>query len=206
MFVTGVVDKAANLQLGRSPRIREGEHGPEYVVAWGSETAHGRDIVITKIDIDNLMRAKAAIYAGFTVMAQSVGVDLGDVFADADRRLVRPVHQRREGRADRSAARPACAPGRASPWDRFRFLGNTSIRGAYMALLRRDVRVAAGTRWRGTMTYLELSADNSFLRRVHLGAVPAAHRCVAVPIVQRRWRPVKGPKPVVQDRSPALRC
>ncbi|MCX7671564.1 MAG: ASKHA domain-containing protein, partial [Anaerolineae bacterium] len=79
MFVTGVVDKAGNLQVGRSPRIREGPHGPEYVVAWGHETATGEDIVITKVDIDNLMRAKAAIYAGFTVMAQSVGVDLADV-------------------------------------------------------------------------------------------------------------------------------
>ena len=33
-------------------------------------------------------------------------------------------------------------PGSASPWDRFHFLGNTAIRGAYMALLRRDVRSA----------------------------------------------------------------
>jgi len=47
------------------------------------------------------------------------------------------------------------------PWDKFYFLGNTSVKGAYMALLRRDIRteiqVAAGK-----MTYLELSADNTF--------------------------------------------
>ncbi|MCX6027689.1 MAG: ASKHA domain-containing protein, partial [Chloroflexi bacterium] len=30
MFVTGVVDKAGNLKVGASPRLREGEHGPEY--------------------------------------------------------------------------------------------------------------------------------------------------------------------------------
>ncbi len=63
--------------------------------------------------------------------------------------------------ADRPAARPARAPGSASPWDRFQFLGNTAIRGAYMALLRRDVR-AHLTDVAGMMTYLELSADNSF--------------------------------------------
>ena len=51
--------------------------------------------------------------------------------------------------------------GAASPWDRFKFLGNTSIRGAYRALLSRDARNEL-TRVAGMMTYLELSADNSF--------------------------------------------
>ena len=85
LFITGVMDKRGNLNLDLPPgpdgrrRVREGAHGPEYVVAWGGESAHGRDIVLSKIDIDNLMRAKAAIYAGFNMMAQSVGVDLADV-------------------------------------------------------------------------------------------------------------------------------
>ncbi len=161
MFVTGVVDKAGNLQVGRSPRIREGEHGPEYVVAWGRETAHGRDIAISKIDIDNLMRAKAAIYAGFTVMAQSVGVDLADV----SQMLIggsfgQYINVEKAVQIGLLPDLPA-PPGSASPWDRFRFLGNTSIRGAYMALLRRDVR-AHLSEVAQTMTYLELSADNSF--------------------------------------------
>jgi uncharacterized 2Fe-2S/4Fe-4S cluster protein (DUF4445 family) len=47
------------------------------------------------------------------------------------------------------------------PWERFQFLGNTSVRGAYYALLNRRARdrikeIAA------RMTYIELSADNSF--------------------------------------------
>ena len=46
-------------------------------------------------------------------------------------------------------------------YDRFHFLGNTSVRGAYMALVSREWRsriVDVG----GMMTYLELSADNAF--------------------------------------------
>jgi uncharacterized 2Fe-2S/4Fe-4S cluster protein (DUF4445 family) len=47
------------------------------------------------------------------------------------------------------------------PWDRFQFLGNTAVRGAYYALLnkkeRERVRDIASR-----MTYIELSADNSF--------------------------------------------
>lgn len=161
MFVTGVVDKAGNLKLGRSPRIRDGQHGPEYVVAWGQETVHGQDIVITKVDIDNLMRAKAAIYAGFTVMAQSVGVELDDV----SQMLIggsfgQYINVEKAVQIGLLPDLPA-PPGAASPWDRFRFLGNTSIRGAYMALLRRDARVHLAEVAR-MMTYLELSADNTF--------------------------------------------
>ena len=47
MFLTGVVDKSGKINLSLAslnPRIREGEHGPEYVVAWGSETESGKDI------------------------------------------------------------------------------------------------------------------------------------------------------------------
>ena len=161
MFVTGVLDKAANLQVGKSARIREGEHGPEYVVAWADETAHGADIVITKVDIDNLMRAKAAIYAGFSVMAQSVGVDLADV----SQMLIggsfgQYINVEKAVQIGLLPDLPA-PPGSASPWDRFKFLGNTSIRGAYRALLSRDARNEL-TRVAGMMTYLELSADNSF--------------------------------------------
>jgi uncharacterized 2Fe-2S/4Fe-4S cluster protein (DUF4445 family) len=156
-----VLDKAANLQVGKSARIREGEHGPEYVVAWAGETATGQDIAITKVDIDNLMRAKAAIYAGFSVMAQSVGVDLADV----SQMLIggsfgQYINVEKAVQIGLLPDLPAPA-GSASPWDRFKFLGNTSIRGAYRALLSREARTEL-TRVAGMMTYLELSADNSF--------------------------------------------
>jgi uncharacterized 2Fe-2S/4Fe-4S cluster protein (DUF4445 family) len=46
-------------------------------------------------------------------------------------------------------------------WSRFEFLGNTSVKGAYAALLdwrkRQQIRNIASR-----MTYIELSADNSF--------------------------------------------
>ena len=153
MFVTGVVDKAANLQIGRSPRIREGEHGPEYVVAWAPETAHGKDVVLTKVDIDNLMRAKAAIYAGFAVLARSVGLHLGDV----ERVLIGGAFGQYIN--VENAVQIGMLPD--MPYDRFRFLGNTSVRGAYQALLSQEVRRRVQEVGQ-MMTYLELSADNTF--------------------------------------------
>lgn len=154
LFITGVIDKSGNLNfmLG-SPRIRRGEHGPEYVVAWAGETAHGRDIVLTKVDIDNLMRAKAAIFAGFTVLAQSVGVDLAAV----ERVLIGGAFGQYIN--VEKAVQLGLLPD--MPWEAFQFLGNTSLRGALLALLNREYRrqIAAAA---AKMTYLELSADNSF--------------------------------------------
>ncbi len=148
-------------------RIREGEHGEEYVVAWAEETADGRDIVITKVDIDNLLRAKAAIYAGFSSLAQAVGVELGMVeelliggsfgqHINVEKAV--EIGLLPDLSVDESAQAAAGEDGR---WARFRYLGNTSLRGAYYALVSRQLRQELRT-IAGKMTYLELSADNSF--------------------------------------------
>ena len=64
MFLTGVIDKAGNFNDSRkTPRIRQGEHGWEYVICYADDSSDGNDIVITHVDVDNLLRAKAAIYA-----------------------------------------------------------------------------------------------------------------------------------------------
>jgi uncharacterized 2Fe-2S/4Fe-4S cluster protein (DUF4445 family) len=47
------------------------------------------------------------------------------------------------------------------PWEKFQFLGNTSVRGAYAALIDRDARDRIA-QIASQMTYIELSADNSF--------------------------------------------
>jgi uncharacterized 2Fe-2S/4Fe-4S cluster protein (DUF4445 family) len=122
-------------------------------VAWGAETEHGQDIVISHVDIDNLLRAKAAIYAGFSVMSESVGVPLESV----EQFLIGGSFGKYIN--VEKAIQIGLLPD--MPWERFQFLGNTSVRGAYFALLDRDARsrlndIAA------RMTYLELSADNAF--------------------------------------------
>jgi uncharacterized 2Fe-2S/4Fe-4S cluster protein (DUF4445 family) len=156
MFISGVMDKAGKLNRTlNTPRIRLGEHGPEYVVAWASETRTKKsDIVITEVDIANLIRAKAAIYAGFSVLTRSVGIELADVeqvliggafgkYIDVEK-----------------AIQIGLLPD--MPWDRFHYLGNTSALGAYAALLCADMRQAVVDIAR-KMTYLELSADNTFM-------------------------------------------
>lgn len=171
MFVAGVVDKSGNLapsdaQAGlrpSRPRVRQGEHGDEYVVAWAEETATRQDIAITKVDIDNLLRTKAAIYAGFSSLAEAVGVELemveelliGGSFGQ---------HINVEKAVEIGLLPDLAIDGDddgADRWARFRYLGNTSLRGAYYALLSRDLRREVRD-IAGKMTYLELSADNRF--------------------------------------------
>lgn len=154
MSQAGVVDKSGNINLELpTPRVRQGEHGAEYVVAWAAETACGEDIVITAVDIDNLMRAKAAIYAGFSVLARSVGLSLADVnqvlIGGAFGQYINVE----------KAIQIGMLPDMS--YDHFHFLGNTSARGAYMALLSREARQRV-TEVARMMTYLELSADNTF--------------------------------------------
>lgn len=154
MFLTGIIDKSGNVDVDLpTPRTRMGEHGGEYVVAWAEETAGGEDIVITRVDVDNLMRAKAAIYAGFTVLADSVGVPL----EMAEQVLIGGSFGKYINLE--KAVEIGLLPD--MPWEQFQFLGNTSVRGAYLALLsydwRRHIQEIAAR-----MTYIELSADNAF--------------------------------------------
>ncbi|WP_417910445.1 ASKHA domain-containing protein [Candidatus Electronema sp. PJ] len=62
-----------------TPRIREGSNGWEYVLAWEHTSMIGEDIVLTEVDIDNLMRAKGAMYAGYQTLLESVGLSFADL-------------------------------------------------------------------------------------------------------------------------------
>jgi uncharacterized 2Fe-2S/4Fe-4S cluster protein (DUF4445 family) len=154
MFLTGIIDKGGNINTTLpTPRVREGAHGAEYVVAWEDEAQTGRDIVITRVDVDNLLRAKAAIYAGFYVLANSVGVPLEAV----ERVLIGGAFGKYIN--VEKAVEIGLLPD--MPWEQFHFLGNTSVRGAYLALLDKDARARIAD-IASRMTYIELSADNSF--------------------------------------------
>ena len=154
MFLVGILDKAGNINLTLpTARVRAGEHGGEYVIAWGHESETGQDIIITRVDVDNLLRAKAAIYAGFSVLAEQVGMTLDNVeqmFIGGSFGKYINVEK---------AVQIGLLPD--LPWEKFSFLGNTSIKGAYYALLSTEERMRIKD-IANRMTYIELSADNSF--------------------------------------------
>lgn len=58
--------------LQESKRVREGESGWEYVIAWAEETSIGRDIPITQQDVRQIQLAKAALFtAARTLLKRS---------------------------------------------------------------------------------------------------------------------------------------
>ena len=153
MFLTGIVDKGGHLNASLpTDRIRQGAHGLEYVVAWEQDGAK-KDIAITAVDVDNLLRAKAAIYAGFAVLAESVGLPLEAV----EQVLVGGSFGKYIN--VEKAVEIGLLPD--MPWESFNFLGNTSVMGAYYALLDTKLRARIAD-IASRMTYIELSADNSF--------------------------------------------
>jgi uncharacterized 2Fe-2S/4Fe-4S cluster protein (DUF4445 family) len=154
MFMIGIIDKGGNVDTSLSTdRTRRGEHGGEYVVVWGDETATGEDIVLTNVDIENLLRAKAAIYGGFSILAKSVGMTIAEI----ERVLIGGAFGQYIN--IEKAIQIGLLPD--APWENFHYMGNTSVRGAYLALLSRESRQQI-VNIANMMTYLELSLDNSF--------------------------------------------
>ena len=80
LFELGVIDPMGKFRRDLdTPRIREGNGAWEYVVAWQSETQIDRDIVLTEIDIENLIRAKGAMYSGYMTLLAEVGLSIQDL-------------------------------------------------------------------------------------------------------------------------------
>jgi uncharacterized 2Fe-2S/4Fe-4S cluster protein (DUF4445 family) len=80
LLETGMIDQNGKFRRNLpTDRVRNGPDGYEYVLVRKEETLIHEDIVLTEIDIENLIRTKAAIYAGCKVLLDSVGLGFGDV-------------------------------------------------------------------------------------------------------------------------------
>jgi uncharacterized 2Fe-2S/4Fe-4S cluster protein (DUF4445 family) len=80
LFEMGVINNQGKFDRDlKTPRIRQTEGIYEYVLAWKEETQIERDVVINEIDIENLIRAKGAIYSGCMTLLEEVGMGMGDV-------------------------------------------------------------------------------------------------------------------------------
>ena len=115
------------------------------VPAAGTDT--GKDIVITQPDIENLLRAKAAIYAGVNILVKSLGLE----FRDFERILIAG------GFGSYLDRRKTQVLGLIPdiPLERIKFVGNTSIIGAKMVLLSREAFTTCH-RMAESVTYVDL--------------------------------------------------
>jgi len=135
-------------------RLRKGESGYEYVLAWKDEADADRDIVINEADVDNLVRAKGAMYAGCQTLIENAHL----TFDDLDRVMIAGAFG---SYLDlESAIGVGLFPDIAR--EKFLYIGNGSLAGAKLLNLSRKMVVQAETVSK-MMTNVELSESPAFM-------------------------------------------
>lgn len=152
MFLTGLIDQKGKLMTGKTGRVKKGDEGLEYLIY--RSDSHYKDIVLTEVDIENLMRAKAAIYAGLMTLLHEIGLSMD---------VIKKVYIAGGFGAYINIPK-AILLGMLPdlPHDRFVYMGNTSLTGAYLCLLSEELR-REEEEIASKMTYIELSVSRRFM-------------------------------------------
>lgn len=130
LFRAGFVDRSGRLNPNANGKVRDVNGELEFLLIPSSQTATKNDIVIAQADIENLLRAKAAIFAGINALTKMLSIKITDIkriylaggfgnYLDKENAITLgliPDVQR----------------------ERVQFVGNTSILGAKMALLSKN--------------------------------------------------------------------
>jgi len=155
MMQTGVIGQNGKFKIDSShPRMKLDGEDLAYILAFANQTPMEEDIVFTEIDIHSLILSKGAVYSGFMVLLKQSGLD----FSAIDQVLISGGFGRYLN-IDK-----AITIGLLPDIDRakFKYLGNSSIAGAYMALLsdgyRNEVREISQK-----MTYIDFSSNSQFM-------------------------------------------
>jgi uncharacterized 2Fe-2S/4Fe-4S cluster protein (DUF4445 family) len=125
---SGLINRRGRVNLDL-PGARSHEGQPEIVLVPADEAATGRDISLRQSDIENLIRDKAALYAGSRILLSNVGLTFDDVariFIAGNFGQSLGIEQ---------AVRIGLLPD--IPRERIQFIGNSSLAGARGALLSR---------------------------------------------------------------------
>jgi len=155
MLNTGIIGPNGKFKLESDhPRMKKYNGEGSYVLEFAKNTAMDEDIVFTETDINSLVLSKGAVYAGFSVLLNEAGMD----FSMVDRIIITG------GFGQYLDIERAISIGLLPDIDRdkFSYLGNSSIAGAYMALLSDDYRKEARN-ISNNMTYIDFSSNSKFM-------------------------------------------
>lgn len=155
LYRCGIIN-SKGLFVREGKRIIRDEHGMgAYVLAWQDETGTKmRDIAINEVDIDNFIRAKGAIFSAINVMLGSLGFDVSVI----DHVYV--AGGIGSGINMRNAINIGMFPD--LPLEKFSYIGNSSLSGAYCILLSKPAENKVLELARN-ITYLELSNEPSYM-------------------------------------------
>ncbi|MFO7709025.1 MAG: ASKHA domain-containing protein [Desulfobacterales bacterium] len=174
LLAAGIVDRSGRFARDLNhPRVRKVRDEWSYLLVSADRTPAHEDIVFTESDLRNLIYSKGAVYAGFTTLLKEAGLE----FADVDRVLIAGGFGQylNVDQAVRIGLLPDIDRGK------FSYLGNSSIAGAYLALLSDTHRREAREICRA-MTYVDFSSNprymdeftsSLFLPHTHLEKFPS---------------------------------
>ncbi len=155
LLKTGIVDRSGQFAKDLdSDRVRKQGDEWAYVLTVADGTPLNEDIVFTESDLKNLIYSKGAVYAGFTTLLGEAGMD----FSMVDRMIITG------GFGQYLNIEKAVTIGLLPDIDRskFAYMGNSSIVGAYMALLSTTYRQEA-RRICNNMTYVDFSSNPRYM-------------------------------------------
>ena len=81
LYLTRVMDMRGKFRLHEHPRVFESEEGWAYIVATAEESATGQPIYVDEVEIDILLRSKAAMYTILSTVLKEVGLEFSDLSA-----------------------------------------------------------------------------------------------------------------------------
>jgi uncharacterized 2Fe-2S/4Fe-4S cluster protein (DUF4445 family) len=166
MLETGIINSRGKFnQELETPRIRQTDGIWEYVLVYEKDTQIDRDIAITEPDLDNLIRAKGAMYSAALTLLDEIGLKVGDI-----ERII--LAGGFGSYVELSSAITIGLLPEIDP-DRVIYLGNGSLLGCRINCLtnslRRDV-----TRVVNMMTNFELASTPSYMDH-YMGALFLPH-------------------------------
>jgi uncharacterized 2Fe-2S/4Fe-4S cluster protein (DUF4445 family) len=166
MLETGIIDSRGKFNQELStPRIRQTDDIWEYVLVYEKDTQIDRDITITEPDLDNLIRAKGAMYSAALTLLDEIGLKVGDI-----ERII--LAGGFGSYVDLASAITIGLLPEIDP-DKVTYLGNGSLLGCRINCLtnslRRDV-----TRVVNMMTNFELASTPSYMDH-YMGALFLPH-------------------------------
>jgi uncharacterized 2Fe-2S/4Fe-4S cluster protein (DUF4445 family) len=155
LFITGWLDSSGKLNRSKpNPCIRIDGRRASYTIAAADSTKSGMPIMISENDIDNILRAKAAVYSGTSVLLQQIGIG----FPDLARFYVAG------GFGQFLNLENAVSIGLLPdiPLEKFQYIGNSSLMGSSLLMLSREFR-STQTALTERMTYIDLGSFPGFM-------------------------------------------
>jgi len=155
MLLKKVIGQDGKFQIDTDhPRLTLFNDEPAFIIEFADNIGAEEDLIFTQSDIKSLILSKAAVYAGFSILIEQVGMD----FSSITQMIITG------GFGQYLNIEKAITIGLLPDIDRkkFKYMGNSSIAGAYMALLSNTHRQQA-IAISNTMTYLDFSSNNAFM-------------------------------------------